>query len=329
MTDQWPDETIFKAFDIFEETYKSLGDVDLQAAIMMPKDLVPGCHPVIFLIHGGFLMTGHSLFAPFFTPSTLKLAIENSAIIISVDYRLLPSANGVADLLEDLEDAWQWSRTELPAILNRRCPGHQLDFSRLVLQGGSAGGYGAVQLALSHPEDVSAIALTYPLVDPQDHIFVTGPNEGEETVLRVPKEQMPSKEEVMAWIEEKRATVTAKAGFERGVFNAASAQYGLYYSHVFNHRHLPDHDFLPMERIKSGARLPKKIWIVHGDDDSVVYIRSSYKFIELAKQMQPDVTFRLDVAPGKDHAFDHLNKDWESFIEPGGYDFVRSAWLRP
>lgn len=226
---------------------------------MIPKGLVPGYHPVIFSIHGGFLMTGHSLFAPFFSPATLKLSTENSAIIISVDYRLLPSANGVADLLEDLEDSWHWARTQLPAILQRRRPGHQLDFSRLILHGGSAGGYAAVQLALSHPDDVSAVVLTYPLVDPQDHIFTTGPREDEATVLRVPLEEMPSREEVLTWIEDKRQTVSTKAGFERGPFNAASAQYGLYYSHVFNHRHLPDHDFLPMERIKSGARLPKKM----------------------------------------------------------------------
>ena len=69
-------------------------------------------------------------------------------------------------------------------------------------------------------------------------------------------------------------------------------------------------------------------WIVHGDDDSVVYIRSSYKLIELVQQAQPEVDFRLDVAPGKDHAFDHLNKNWEEFIESGGYGFVRNAWLR-
>ena len=69
-------------------------------------------------------------------------------------------------------------------------------------------------------------------------------------------------------------------------------------------------------------------WIVHGDDDSVVYIRSSYKLIDLVQRTQPDVVIRLDIAQGQDHAFDHLNHDWEKFIETGGYDFVGDAWLR-
>lgn len=70
-------------------------------------------------------------------------------------------------------------------------------------------------------------------------------------------------------------------------------------------------------------------WIVHGDNDSVVYIRSTHKLMDLVQQMQPEVTFRLDIAPGEDHAFDHLKEDWESLIQPGGYDFVRDAWLGP
>jgi carboxylesterase type B len=83
----------------------------------MPKHLKPGSHPIIFKIHGGFLTYGHSLFAPFFTPWVLKLTLEHSAILVSANYRLLPSANGVADLLEDLEDFWQWTHSHLPGAL--------------------------------------------------------------------------------------------------------------------------------------------------------------------------------------------------------------------
>lgn len=244
-------------------SYKRIGDLDIQAAILKPKNMSLGRHPVIFTIHGGFLMTAHSLFAPFFSPVVLRLAERNSAIIISADYRLLPTVNGVTDVLEDIEDAWQWSRRELPAIMKTHLPGHQLDLSRVLVQGGSAGGYGALQLGLSHPDDVTAVIMTYPLVDVQDPIFVTGPKDGEDTVLRVPLESMPSVEETKSWIERNKTITTLKAGHERSPYNAATTQYGLFYDHVFNPQKVDDHDLLPLERIKSGARVPRRLSVFY------------------------------------------------------------------
>lgn len=204
-------------------------------------------------------MTAHSLFAPFFSPWALDLAIQNCAIIVSADYRLLPTANGVADILEDLEDFWQWTRSDLARVLERRATGHSINLSRLILTGSSAGGYAVTQLALSHPDDVSVIATAYPFVDPQDDIFVNGPTEDEPTVLRLPLEDMPSKAAVVTWIEEERKKITTKAGFERGPFNAASAQYGLFYSNIFDNKALRQPNFSPLERIKAGAKLPKNM----------------------------------------------------------------------
>lgn len=66
---------------------------------------------------------------------------------------------------------------------------------------------------------------------------------------------------------------------------------------------------------------------MHGDDDSVVYIRGTHKLVHLLEERQPEVAIRLDVAPDQDHAFDHLNEDWEKFIKPGGYDFIQEYWL--
>lgn len=112
-------------------------------------------------------MYGHRLFAPFFAPWVLRLELENSAIIVSADYRLLPSANGVADVLEDLEDFWQWTRSDLPEVLDRQAPGHSTDFSRVLLTGSSAGGYCVIQLALSHPNDISRLQSRIPLLIPR------------------------------------------------------------------------------------------------------------------------------------------------------------------
>lgn len=239
--------------------YKTVSDHEIKAAILIPKNLSPGLHPVVFNLHGGFLMTAHSLFAPFFAPWALDLARENSAIIISPDYRLLPSLNGIADQLEDLEDFWQWSHSKLPEVLERNAHGHSLDFTRLLMVGGSAGGYCAVQLALSHPDEITALAMSYPLLDLKDDIFVNGPAPGQPNVLRVAAEQIPSKEDTVAWIEEKRTTVTTKDGFERISFCVGSCQHGLFASKVLDNRNLHRPEFFPLDRIKAGAKLPKKV----------------------------------------------------------------------
>ena len=55
--------------------------------------------------------------------------------------------------------------------------------------------------------------------------------------------------------------------------------------------------------------LMKFRWILHGDADSVVYLRATNTFIDLVNKNLPEVEVRLDVAPGKDHAFDIVEKD--------------------
>ena len=151
-------------------------------------------------MHGGFFATAHSLFAPFFAPWALKLALDHGAIIVSADYRLLPTPNGVADQLEDLEDFWQWYRSSLPLVLQREAPGHEIDYERTLLIGGSAGGYYAAQLAMSHADEISALGLTYPAVDLRDEMWTKGPVEGAPTVLRFPLDEMASREDALSWV---------------------------------------------------------------------------------------------------------------------------------
>jgi hypothetical protein len=116
-----------------------------------------------------------------------------------------------------------------------------------------------MQLALSHPNDVSVVAVAYPFLDPNDDIFFNGPGAEEHTILRFPLEDIPSKDAVVAWIEETRKTVTSKAELERTSFSVGAAQYGLFDSEIFDSSNLNRPEFLPMVRIKAGANLPKKI----------------------------------------------------------------------
>jgi hypothetical protein len=65
---------------------------------------------------------------------------------------------------------------------------------------------------------------------------------------------------------------------------------------------------------------------MHGDDDSVVHIRASNKFVDSIKQYSPETTLRYDIAPGQDHAFDFNPANWTSFSAPA-LDFVAKGWL--
>ncbi|KAM0715660.1 hypothetical protein Q7P37_009158 [Cladosporium fusiforme] len=327
-TINWPDDSAFEPFEVFEEAYKTVSSHDIKAAILIPKGLKPSLHPVIVNIHGGFFATAHSLFAPFFVPWALKLALDHGAIIVSADYRLLPTPNGVADQLEDLEDFWQWYRNALPSLLRRKAPGHEIDYHKSLLVGSSAGGYYAAQVAMSHPDEISALALIYPAVDLRDDIWTNGPSEGAPTVLRFPQEEMMSKEDALAWVQEKRKVVASKGGFEITPFVVSLTQHGLFASEMLEHGNAKlSSDHLPLERLKAGAKLPKNVWIGHGDDDSVVYLRQSERLVGLIGEMLPGTRVRFDIAKGCDHAFDVDPSQWQSIAEPA-MEFVAGGWLQ-
>lgn len=85
----------------------------IRTAILILKHLQPGLHPALYHLHGGFFIMAHGLFAPGWEKWMHKLAVDHGAIVVSPDHRLLPSTNGVADVLEDLEDGWAWMRRKL------------------------------------------------------------------------------------------------------------------------------------------------------------------------------------------------------------------------
>ena len=67
-------------------------------------------------------------------------------------------------------------------------------------------------------------------------------------------------------------------------------------------------------------------WIVHGDDDSVVYIRQSEALVELIERNLPETKLRFDIGRGQDHGFDMDPRYWAEYAEPA-MAFVSSNWL--
>jgi dienelactone hydrolase len=67
-------------------------------------------------------------------------------------------------------------------------------------------------------------------------------------------------------------------------------------------------------------------WIIHGDADTVVYLRQSEAFVDLIRKEQPTTNLRFDVAHGQDHAFDVDPTMWEPYAD-AAMKFVVESWL--
>lgn len=237
--------------------YKHVRGHPVKTAILIPKDVESVIHPLLVNIHGGLFAAGHSLFAPFWPPWILDLAVEQGAVVASPDFQLLPTANGIADVCQDLEEFWTWLNEKLPKVLQRRFRGHAVDYSKLLLIGCSTGGYGAMKLALSHPQDMAVLALAYPSIDLQSALFTSGPQLGHRRVLGFPSDKLPSLQECLSWIVYRRGTTTTKDGFDPMFLAASLIDHGLYDRTMLFPKDYRSFEHLPLERIKSGAKLPK------------------------------------------------------------------------
>ena len=86
--------------------------------------------PVLVWIHGGALIMGSRSQVP---RDLLDLCREENLALVSIDYRLAPPAK-VPEIIEDVQAAFRWIREKGPEAA-------RLDPNKLVVSGGSAGGY--------------------------------------------------------------------------------------------------------------------------------------------------------------------------------------------
>ncbi|MBX3438142.1 MAG: alpha/beta hydrolase [Planctomycetaceae bacterium] len=110
--------TIFREVDghqIFADVYRPEGDAIL---------------PVIVWIHGGGLIMGHR---EGIQPQIRALAEEKGYALVSIDYRLAPETK-LPELISDIEAAFVW-------LAGAGAKEFHLDPNRIVVAGGSAGGY--------------------------------------------------------------------------------------------------------------------------------------------------------------------------------------------
>jgi acetyl esterase/lipase len=115
---------------LVQKTYvvKEAGDLKLQVDVH--RDSSSETRPVLVWIHGGALILGSRSHVP---GDLLQLCREEKAALVSIDYRLAPQAK-LPDIIQDVQDAFGWIR-------GKGAEEARLDPKKLVVSGGSAGGY--------------------------------------------------------------------------------------------------------------------------------------------------------------------------------------------
>ena len=108
--------------------YKTVGPTAIHADVYRAAGDPP--RPVLVWIHGGALIMGNRDGVP---GNLLELARANNYVLISIDYRLAPEVK-LPEIIDDVKDAFRWIHGEARERLH-------LDPQRLVVAGGSAGGY--------------------------------------------------------------------------------------------------------------------------------------------------------------------------------------------
>jgi acetyl esterase/lipase len=117
------------ADDVCTYTYKTVGKLEIRLDLHRTGD-AGKLLPVVVWIHGGALINGHRESVPERLAGPL---LEAGYAIISIDYRLAPETK-LPEIIADLEDAFTWIHKNGRELL-------RVDPDRLVVAGGSAGGY--------------------------------------------------------------------------------------------------------------------------------------------------------------------------------------------
>jgi acetyl esterase/lipase len=236
---------------------------------------------------------GDAIYPDWFQSWLRDYALHHNAVVVAPNHRLLPESTGL-DVLSDINDFWSWLQTDLQPYLDKSAPGTKVDMTKVLAAGESAGGYLAVQSALSNPGGlIKAAIASFPVLDikapwfaePYEKVMLGAP--------MVPKEVLAGHLETM----QQGKIVTAVTPPERIQLALSMVQQGLFPKLLGE-----DAVLYPMDRLDEVADVPF-ILVTHGESDSAVPVEGSRAFVEKAEKKFGAGKVVLTVQPGE-HGFD-------------------------
>jgi acetyl esterase/lipase len=268
------------AFTKMTHTYKTVGDVKIQADVYRADDTT--IRPVIVWIHGGALITGSRNSVP---KQLVDLCRTDGYALVSIDYRLAPEVKLPA-IIEDVQDAFRWLHDQGPKLLH-------IDPTRMVVTGGSAGGYLTLMTGFAVKPRPRALVAYWGYGDVHGDWY-TKPSE------HYRKQPLVTREEAYKQVGDRVLTGGGDGGKNRGRYYLYLRQNGLWTREVSGFDPATDRKkldpFCPVRNVT--AEFPPTL-LIHGTEDTdVPYDLSA----AMAKELERNkVTHELVTVKGAGH----------------------------
>ncbi|EME41519.1 hypothetical protein DOTSEDRAFT_90348 [Dothistroma septosporum NZE10] len=302
----------FDDYEIEDIEYSRIKGHPLIASVLKPKSLLdgsctPGRLPVLVFWHGGGFVVGHRLHEAWWPDWLIEYATLQNAIIVAPDYRLMPEASG-ADILDDVEAFWTWLSACLSSHAETGLWKAQPDLQRILCVGQSSGGCMAVGSALLKPEvGIKAVVSLYaPLYPHVPDFTVPRPRR---IMGTMPPSPGQAEARIRNYMKQKTGNVRT-AGDAAGMWDLLLCllQQGRL-TYLWTAR--PDSRLDAVSLLLQAKTLPS-LWVIHGEDDSVIPPRCSSLFLDQVKASLPCTPVLMSSLKGE-HNFDvslTLETDW-------------------
>ncbi|KAK4180914.1 conidial yellow pigment biosynthesis polyketide synthase [Triangularia setosa] len=332
--------------------YKEVGDVQIHADVYFPPrgQKLEAPMPIALMIHGGGHMT---LSRKSIRPAQTRHLLDNGFLPVSIDYRLCPEVNLIEGPMADVLSAYQWCKTELPKITERRGFG-KVNAARVVVIGWSSGGHLAMSLAWTARESLTEPPTTIlsfyapcnfesgELDKPRLCTIPTGQTSLDKLIENLPRTPITTyhaRSSTPAAFNEERDLGWLRHGDPRSDLVLSMFKYGTGLSLLLNGLSSPTtpperelvQSIDPMSRLMNRGDYAVPTYVIHGTDDEIASFRDASLFVRQMKERNIECGF-LEVVGGK-HVHDLGvgvgTPEWKAGVGPGYqflFDIVRRDW---